>query len=208
MGTTYPRRAKQLVRNGRAVWLEEGQTLQLTAEPDSTPPVTIEEEAQMDDKMYPTNGKAKTYTSDHTEESDDLLMYLAKKNVREKRNLGWHVLAFIIALIILGTLFGVNHTHSHPMSSQIRGAINNVQSIQSYVPVDSLWHVGNAIGAMERVMFSHIPSVLYMLSGALILWGAWIVVRAAKIFRRKKKSAKPDPVLLEYKRLKDTIDLR
>ena len=206
MGTTYPRRAKQLVRNERAVWLEEGRTLQLLSELEF--PAIIEEETEMDDKMYPNNGKTKTHISDHTEENDDLLMYLAKKNVREKKNLGWHALAFVIAFMIIGMLFGVNHTGSHPHSRWINETIRELSTIAPHVPAQYEWVIHNAISSLQNVLFSHTPVILHLLVGALILWGAWIAVRAAKIFRRKKKSAKPDPVLLEYKRLKDTIDLR
>ena len=208
MGTTYPRRAKQLVRNGRAKWLEEGQTLQLMPEPDSTPPAIIEEETHMDDKIYPANSKTEPYISDHTEESDGLLMYLAKKNVQDKKILKRHALAFIVAVLILGMLYGVNHSSHHPMHWRISDSMNGLHSAMQHIPEDYTWLVLNAVRTMESILFNHTPPIWYMLAGALLLWGAWIVVRAAKIFRRKKKSAKPDPVLLEYKRLKDTIDLR
>jgi len=194
------------VRSGRAIWLEEGHTLQLTPESDILTPAIIEEETEMDEKI--TNGKAEAYSSDHTEESDDLLMYLAKKNVREKRNLGWHALAFIIAFIVVGMLFGANTGSRHPMSGWARDAAWNLETTIPHIPENYAWPAYDAIQVIENIVHNYTPPILHMLSGALLLWGAWIIVCAAKIFRRKNKSAKPDPVLLEYKRLKDTIDLR
>jgi len=205
VGTTYPRRAKQLVRNGRATWLEEGRTLQLTPESDILTPAIIEEETHKDDKI--TNDKAETYISGNTE-SDDLLMYLAKKNVQDKKILKRHALAFIVAVLILGMLYGVSHSSHHPMHWRISDSMNGLHTAMQHIPEDYTWLVLNAVRTMESILFNHTPPIWYMLAGALLLWGAWIAVHFVNVFNRKRKNAKPDPVMLEYKRLKDTIDLR
>ena len=96
VGTTFPRRAKQLVRSGRAVWREEGRAVQLL-------PAQTKEEA-MSNGEAPSIEYAElieaaeaTETAEPTKDGDALLMYLAKQNVQERRSLVLHTLAFFAA---------------------------------------------------------------------------------------------------------------
>ena len=106
VGETYPRRAKQLIRNGRATWLEEGQILLINANHEPYPPE--QEEPIM--TTYQNNGTTVPPPPETHEMSDDLLLYLAKKNVAEKRSLVRHAIAYALALVILFTTSAVHHT--------------------------------------------------------------------------------------------------
>jgi len=213
VGTTYPRRAKQLVRNGRATWMEEGQTLQLLPDHTLTVPAAIKEGSPMDeDIIYPTNDKAEAFAPDHMG-SDEMLLYLAKKNVQDKKNLTKHIWAFIIAWPVLGVLLGsVINNIGHPLRWDINYSITNLHNLVSQLPEDYSWNAQTAIRTLETLYRTYVPPVWYVIVGAMALWGAWIAVRVVKRANAKSNSGttKPDPVLLEYKRLKSmaTIDLR
>jgi len=109
VGETYPRRAKQLIRNGRATWLEEGQSLLLATNHEPYPPE--QEEPIM--TAYQNNGTSvpPLPPPETHEMSDDLLLYLAKKNVAEKRSLLRHAIAYVLALVILFAATSVRHTN-------------------------------------------------------------------------------------------------
>ena len=99
VGETYPRRAKQLVRNGRAAWIEEKVSLQLTAT-DQSP--ALKEESIVVDRNDLTTNDSNRVEKHQLEfiEDDNLLKYLAQKNVLDRRNLIKHIVAFFVALLI------------------------------------------------------------------------------------------------------------
>ncbi|MCL2528227.1 MAG: hypothetical protein FWE42_07390 [Defluviitaleaceae bacterium] len=104
VGETYPRRAKQLVRSGRAAWLEEGQSLLMNT--DYMPyPVAKEDLLTMNEDIYQNNGNI-VEASTPVEESNDLLLYLAKQNVAEKKSLFRNIIAYIVAWPMLHFIIG------------------------------------------------------------------------------------------------------
>ena len=119
VGSTYPRRAKQLVKTQRASWLEEGKSLLLssTIEKMLDPPSSTEEDLSMiDSHMNQNHGEHEaeiTEPSHETAKYNDLLMLLAKKNVVEKRRLFRHIPAYIIALFVFFIAFSNNTSASH-----------------------------------------------------------------------------------------------
>ena len=98
VGETFPRRAKQLIKSGRAYWLEEGQTLRMALPPPRKEEITME-------TMYSNNGAP--VAPPHHEPPNELLMYLAKQNIKERRNLVRHVIAYVLvwAIIITANVF-------------------------------------------------------------------------------------------------------
>ncbi|MCL2576134.1 MAG: hypothetical protein FWE33_06845 [Defluviitaleaceae bacterium] len=102
IGDTFSRRAKQLVLKNRAVWYDDGNlAIRL-----------IKEEKQME--IYPAdNGKIIDLREDAPTADDaenKLLMYLAKRNVRKRRNLIVHILAWIVtAFFVLVVTDGFSH---------------------------------------------------------------------------------------------------
>ena len=103
VGETYHRRAKQLVRSGRAVWLEEGQSLILASHPatehEALPP-THKEDFAMTENIYTNNGVALEPPA-RSEGSNEMLMYLARQNVAQKKNLIKHAVAYLLVWVIL-----------------------------------------------------------------------------------------------------------
>ena len=102
VGETYHRRAKQLVRSGRAVWLVEGQSLLLApAQEDQAPPPLPKEEPKMTESIS-NNGITPEAHSPGSE--NPLLMYLAKQNVAQKRNLIKNIVAYVLVWMVLITM--------------------------------------------------------------------------------------------------------
>ena len=119
VGETYHRRAKQLVRSGRAVWLEEGHSLQMapyqTEAMQALPPLK-EETFTMTESIYTSNGIAPESTETaglpHPASHNELRMYLARQNVARKRNLIRNIIAYIaIWPILFASYFGLLHRH-------------------------------------------------------------------------------------------------
>jgi len=207
VGTTYPRRAKQLVLKGRATWLEEGRTLQLTPNTNGEnglPLMTIEEESTMnDEKTYETN--------------DELLLYIAKQNVAQKKNLRRNIIAYIVAWLLLGLsydAFVANIMHNirwraNELSDHWNSFLETSRALQS-------WRIEDAIDQMIRTAHRTPPPLWYVVIGAMLAWGTWIVFRIWKIhgesirrffgrlrpWAKPEKPLKPDPVIAEYQRLK------
>lgn len=211
VGETYPRRAKQLVRSGRATWLEESIALQLTT--DTPPPATIKEEIIMSDEdIYSTNGSPKNVAqpSDCTEDND-LLMYLARKNVRKKRNLIRHFAAFVAASLVLLILFELSAAGSHRIARLANWQYDNVNTMmgsphleasQSDQLMEMRWFLEDTMRLVN-------PIWVFIL-GVMAAWGGWIlthiVIRIARKFRMgSTKKPKPDPVAIEYVRLKKMV---
>jgi len=209
VGETYPRRAKQLVRNGRATWLEESVALQLKME--SPPIASIKEEKTMtDEDMYPTNGSPRTdiHPLDYTED-DDLLMYIARKNVQDKRNLTRHLAGFIAASLALFILFGISASGSHRLARTAQWHRNTTDTIimspdfETFRYETEIWDIYHFLHAVTNLVH---PIWVFTL-GLMVAWGGWILTRLAKcvVGKLRKRDAnrpKPDPVAVEYKRLK------
>ena len=93
VGETFQRRAKQLVLKGRATWLNEGSAIMLQAK--------APEEDEMENNGYiDLRETAETHTVPKMH-SEDLLMHLAKRNLRKRRELLIHIAAYIASFILL-----------------------------------------------------------------------------------------------------------
>jgi len=200
VGETYPRRAKQLIKSGRASWIEEDQSLQLGIK--SCPP--IQEEIIMTDvNLYQNNNSPAKEPTPITDESNALLLHIAKQNVAEKRSFIRHIIAYIIAWPVLHTIaigwFSSSATANataelHRINEAITGG-GNIFSIM--IPTEFI------------VPIAEIPRqtlLWHFMLGVLVAWGVWITVRGIKIFRRYLQSriprtTRPDPVEKEYQRL-------
>lgn len=211
MGTTYPRRAKQLIKNGRAAWLEEGQTLQLSP----TPAVIKEDTLMVDGIGYSTNNsKVITETTEvPVTDSDELLMYKARQNVRNKKNLIKHFFAFIAAWPILAIVYGtLVQNASHPQAWRIQDTMRTIDSLAPHIPEDYWWVIDNMAWFLNGVIRNYVPSIWYVILGVMLAWGTWIALRVAKqiLIKLNTKKAKQDPIMQEYERLKnmDSVDLR
>jgi len=106
VGETYPRRAKQLLRSGRALWLEEDVSMTLILAQDIPTPPTKEDAIIMTEPLLTNDGVAMEVESvaPPITTSDDLLMYVAKQNIDRKRSLFRHVAAFVMTLVLLTTI--------------------------------------------------------------------------------------------------------
>jgi len=257
VGETYPRRAKQLVRSGRAAWLEEGQSLLMNTDYMPYPP-TKEDLLTMNEDIYQSNGNIVEEIAPgekSKEESNDLLLYLAKQNVAEKKSLFRHIIAFIAAwpvIHVLGQLFsrgGVRlSAGDHTMASQtvhevmynmgqnmprahrmIEASRNNPSfffnpaSNTAYVWNNSEWiNIWENMGAsIEQLVYEFMPAheIIGVASvtrtnfwwhfalGIMVAWGIFIAARGIKVLRRHRsnRAPKPDPVEMEYQRLKASI---
>ena len=106
VGETYHRRAKQLVRSGRAVWLEEGHSLQMA--PYQIPALPQSKEALPTmEGIYTNNGPIPPQPTEAPGATghNELLMYLARQNVARKRNLVKNLVAYALAWLAL-IIFG------------------------------------------------------------------------------------------------------
>ncbi len=68
--------------------------------------------------------------------------------------------------------------------------------------------ISSATRLLLRITRDYTPPMWFFLMGIMFLWGAWIVfgvtVQAIRRFKaRRVRKYKPDPVELEYRRLKD-----
>jgi len=125
IGETYPRRAKQLVLNGRATWTD-GKLLSIRLVDMLTDADTWEDK-QMDiskehsehieevntaitEESIDRNNDEAQYTEDEpvfeeaepaAQPSEDLLMYLARQNVARRYNLLYHVVLLPVTFIVL-----------------------------------------------------------------------------------------------------------
>jgi len=218
IGSIYPRRAKQLVLGGRAVWLDEGRVLQTMPNETGTSSAFDKEEVSMvSESAYSSNGEREK--PDRVfDEADALLLYRAKQNVRDKANLIKHIVAYLISLPILGVFFVTVFmdralSFPHPQWWRFNGAFRHVWDIMPYLPEEHGWAVFNLWDTAELILqFDYTPRVWYVIVGVMIAWGFWILRRLVKFvirpaFKRfwvgSAKKAKPDPIILEYNRLKN-----
>jgi len=237
VGETYPRRAKQLVRSGRAAWLEEGQSLIIDTEYMPYPPKQ-EEAFTMNETIYQNNGQAveepthhERPEAPHSEMPNDLLLYLARKNVAEKKSLLRHVIAYIAAWPILhifvfrylspGSVSGEQATATVHMLNEFVPRFRQIEpSGFGRIPMghyiegpfgEIIFNINEAVQAATPAANTGQSNLWwYFIMGVLITWGVFIAARAIKILRRHMSTrtprpAKPDPVSLEYQRLKASM---
>ncbi|MCL2855688.1 MAG: hypothetical protein FWE21_08725 [Defluviitaleaceae bacterium] len=91
VGETFPRRAKQLVLKERAMWLNENAITLLNAQ----------EEEKMENNQYIDLRETAETPPHHPAPSEDLLMHLAKRNIRKRKELLVHIAAFFTSFVIL-----------------------------------------------------------------------------------------------------------
>ena len=202
VGETYPRRAKQLVRSGRATWLEENIALQLTADLPLTAN-TREEYIMAEQNIHPTNSSPETENQrPDLAGNDDFLMYLARKNVRKKTNLIKNIVAFAAVSLVLVILLESLASGSHWQAQQARrllGSFSQVMASPYLTAYDELWSV---IWFLERISYAIHPIWTFIL-GIMAAWGGWILTNAAIIIAGRIPAKRPDHVAAEYMRLKN-----
>jgi len=235
VGETYPRRAKQLLRSGRAFWLDEGNTMCLVTATNETYPPTEEDVSTMTEPVMHNNGMLEESIppAPVTTGSDDLLLYVAKQNVARKRSLIRHIVAFILALVLffVSTSFHFSNNHTAQVNEAVvfqqmmedlpvisydgvRGSVNigpNGIWISRY---NDAWNIMDAIMEIASVAQLEQQFVarrtmhreMFFL-GIFFAWGVWIVVQSVKVVRgnmqnRASRPTKPDPIALEYQRLR------
>ena len=205
LGSTYPRRAKQLVLKGQAIWLDEGKTLQMIPRASSSA-ISREEKPMKDETAYITNDGKEIDESVFEEETDRLLLYKAKQNVEAKRILLKNVIAYPFAWIGAGMLHGAILTNmNHPRWWEA----SNIMSQLASLPYEYAHIASDAIWFLDWHFRSNYASPLwYVIVGVMLAWGGWIMYRAislliALVKRLRARKTKPDPVMLEYARLKD-----
>ena len=133
VGETYPRRAKQLVKSGRASWLIDGQSLQINTEYNPYPP-DKEDVIEMSEAIYQNNGTIVEEPGHlHKEEPSELLLYMAKQNVAQKKSLIRNIIAYILAWPILHTVFRffprVSTWNAHTDQTAIRGVVHEFPEV-------------------------------------------------------------------------------
>ena len=231
VGETYPRRAKQLIRSGRASWLIEGQSMRIDTDIDLYPPVE-EDLVPMTETIYTNNGTIiEEPTSSPPEASMDLLRYIAKRNVSEKRSFFRHIAAYILAWPLLyAIIFRFTRAQSdiqtepelatlviHEFGSVPRNSPNVFVLPQETQLWSNIACSTSNIASNEVFMnFDYITTVhantggqnvLWpFVFGVLVAWGVWIVVRGVKILRRylhnrALRTPRLDPVEREIERL-------
>ena len=141
IGNIYPRRAKQLVMNGRAVWLDEGRRIKMVSSITDSSEKIKEESIMVDDGMYPTNGDPITANYD-TEKTDAVLLYQAIQNVNEKKKLVRHMVAYVFAWIAM-VLFESQIVQRINYSGwwNILDVIQNINQARPYIPEPYVWSV-------------------------------------------------------------------
>ena len=198
IGMTFPKRARQLVSKQRAIWQDDAHTsIRLL-------PETKEEAAAMDEFLDDSFDESPGLSG-----SDDLLLYLARKNVKEKRNLNKHVGAYILAWPVVAIIYYAVFTNTrHSAYWQWR---NNfpwaLDELRFYLPEEGAWLADHLYWSMLPLVRDLNHPAWYFLVSAMLAWGIWIVASEVKRATRLRSSqmgkAKLDPVQLEYKRLKD-----
>jgi len=113
VGETYQRRAKQLVLKNRASWMDDDHSAICLTNADDELDIENEEEKM----IYHNNGakemEARYPDDSHDKPSNDLLMYLAERNIRFRGNLIRHSAAFIVVFPIMIILTDGFHVRSN-----------------------------------------------------------------------------------------------
>ena len=204
---TFPRRAKQLVAKGRAVWQDGGRTA-IRLKPKENEEVLTMEHAKIS----------------HDIENEEL-MRIAKDNVKLKRNLVRHLIIFAVALAFLPVLTGLFESrHSAPAQTQLSdegviaalaelGTMMTTLTIHAPEETDAgaaLLHLALAADRLVNppIHFYTDQSGQYFIFGAYSAWGLFVLSRLALYLAQRERGQ----VSAEYRRLKrgtlDTVDLR
>jgi len=199
VGMTFPKRARQLISKQRALWHDDSHTaIKLLPEPNEEVAMDVHQEDDLD-KSKEAVGFAG---------SDELLMYIAKKNVKEKKNLIKHIIAYILSWPIIVVFYeAVISNTNHPSAESWNRATRAVEAarIQN---LNATAHL--SISDAQRAMQAHLNSlthpIMYIIIGVMIAWGVMILASIVKriiAYRIQRVSkAKRDPVQMEYQRLK------
>ncbi|MCL2405302.1 MAG: hypothetical protein FWC92_07125 [Defluviitaleaceae bacterium] len=192
IGMTFPKRARQLISKQRALWHDDTHTA-IRLLPDTKVDTPLEE--YLGDALDDTPGPSA---------SNDLLLYLAKKNVREKRNLIKHILAYIAAWPVISVFYHlIIHGARHPAYWQMRRAIQALDQLN--VAANPRSRVEDAIMSLYNGLMH---PMMYLIFGFMVAWGIFIIARIvnrviASYRVGRVKKAKRDPVQIEFQRLKD-----
>jgi len=185
----------------------------------------------MTDEKYTNNGEPMP-VSPTVPDADALLLYQAKQNVKEKKNLAKHALAYIAAWPVLGILYATLVENAiHPRWWNIAQDIANLDTTVNNIiteyyimlenavadawvssPSNLTWSIQRVTNEITWLLRRHYtPPIWYILMGVMLAWGGWVVVRCVKysanpVSKRLRKGFtkkdKPDPVMQEYNRLK------
>ena len=208
VGMTFPKRARQLINKQRAVWNDDSHTsIRLLPE--------VKEEVPVDDYLSEDEYEGSPgFTG-----SDDLLLYLARKNVREKRNLIRHVMAYIAAWPIVGLFYSRIIIHTlHPSPSRWRtDHMNDMLRDLAYIRAitwssTSRAAINNVYNGLQTLVDQLTHPIMNIIFGIMIAWGFWIAVRIVNhivmLRSRRAKTTRLDPVQQEYRRLKGMAEMK
>ena len=196
VGMTFPKRARQLVSKQRAVWHDDTHTaIKLLPE--------AKEEAPLGE--YHDNDEIDEIPM--SKASDDLLLYLAKRHVREKKNLTRHFIAFIIACIVVPLFYvAIIESTPHPQAWRMIETNRQINTLRSNTRNIDLWRVDALERSVQAIFDNLVHPIMYVIVGVMVAWGVWVFVRyvswAGKNKRGRNRKSKPDPVQVEFQRLK------
>ena len=203
-GQTYYRRAKQLVAKGRAAWQDSDKTaIRLTPKENETDKETfIMEFDSIEHSILRENEE---------------LMYTAKRNVRLKRNLIWHLAAFLLALPLVFAALP-DFLDSTFVTTATATDITLAEAEAAAVILDGLRQLAFTFGqqgggAASRIVAraaadlvnpggsTDFLAVQYFAWGAYFAWGLFILTRVALVLELKVKQKEQRQVSAEYRRL-------
>lgn len=198
IGMTFPKRARQLISKQRALWHDDTHTAIRLLPETKADTAAVEYQDLDDDDLEDTTG----FTG-----SDDLLLYLAKKNVREKRNLLKHIVAFIAAWPMIIIFYDVVLSNvRHRSHWRLDSIMWQLGGIRQYLPDESEWVINDIEWSVRSIVYNITHPLVFGIIGFMVAWGAWILLRCVKrvIMLRTTRDGrvKPDPVQKEYQRLK------
>ncbi|MCL2376731.1 MAG: hypothetical protein FWC76_04960 [Defluviitaleaceae bacterium] len=197
-GQTYPRRAKQLVTKGRAVWQEDGQSA-IRMTPKEADKETI--------KMG--------YNDIDVAQDNDELLHTAKSNVRQRRSLICHIIAFLIAAPLIFAALP-NFLGNAPTGDIANAALANDEAVAAILNelrqmAFTFGQHGNAAAArtvaqaandLVNPPASNAHDMQYFVWGAYFAWGVFILSRLVLYSLPKFKHKEQKRVSEEYHRLK------
>ncbi|MCL1997733.1 MAG: hypothetical protein FWG65_03095 [Turicibacter sp.] len=211
IGNIFPRRAKQLVLKGRAIWLEEGQSVKIA----ESSTFTKEEKSMTDEKLSNGTPYEPPYTA---VPHDETLLEQAKKNLAARRNLlkllAFNILAWVLLLVAYDVIFT---DLSHPRAWQINNAQNHLAEVETQLNAmlnagtigqntfnNLTSSISNADNALRWVSNTHVSPIFYVLMGVMLMWSAWTAMQIVKYLANSpfRISKRQDSLTREYHRLK------
>ena len=167
---------------------------------------------------------------------EDDLMHVAKANVRLKRNLMRHVIAFVIAAPLILILFEgfldealVSHDVMHSHNPTVTGSLSELRMMAfqfssagdteaSAIVAQAAADLATSIAAIEPTVYAIAYSIAaydaawFFAWGAYFAWGLFVLSRLIMYFRPKVRQKEQKQVSAEYARLKkgtlDVVDIR